>query len=283
MGWSPFTLKTASQDAIADLPALKEAAQEIAAHVLHGAHGQRKSGGHERFWQFREYTSADRPQDIDWRQSAKGAAVFVREKELQTPQSVYFWAKRDAGMDFQSSDALYTKSEAAQILSLGLTMLFERGEERVGVIGQGRAGRGAHAIDMVGRYLLEGDDALLPENHVPAKSSSILCGDFLEPIESIERSFQSIAERGINGIVIQVMDIAERDLPYDGHRVFEDQYGKHKVDHVASIRSEYQARIAAHCDALSRLCSSLGWRYYLHLTHVPLHKTLQGIWEGHQR
>lgn len=277
-------LRQSAQDSISDLPALKDAATQVAAQILQGSHGQKRAGGSETFWQFREYSDADRPQDIDWRQSAKTDHVYVREKELQTPQSVYVWAHRGASMDFQSGDALHSKQEAAQILSLALAMLFMRGDERVGVLGQKNAGHSDNALDKIGRFLLEDDEAIHPTGNVPSKSTLVLCSDFLEPPEDIEYSFDFLSGQQTRGIVLQVIDPAERDLTYDGHLVFNDGSAqKHKIDHVSSIREAYQDKVQAHIDAIEGMCKSLGWSHYLHVTDRPLHETLLRIWEAEQR
>ena len=277
-------LRQHAQDSIADLPALKNAAAKVAAHILHGSHGQKKSGGHEKFWQFREFSEADRPQDIDWRQSAKTDHIYVREKELQTPQSVYFWAKRDADMGFHSKGALHSKLEAAQIMSLALAMLFRNGEERIGVLGQGRVGHSEEALDRVGRYLLEHSDSVQPDAPLPSKSSIILCSDFLAPIEEIEASFAPYVGRGVLAIALQVLDPAERDLPYDGHMVFEDAGdAHHKIDNVASIREAYREKITKQLRDVEALCHSYGWTYALHVTDTMPEDTLIKIWEEHQR
>lgn len=277
-------LRQNAQDSIADLPALKNAAAQVAAHILHGAHGQKKSGGHEKFWQFREYSEADRPQDIDWRQSAKTDHVYVREKELQTPQSIYFWANRSESMDFKSEGALHSKQEAAQILSLALAMLFQRGDERIGVLGQSRVGNSEDALDRVGRALLENGSAVHPKGNIPSKSTLVLCSDFLEPIEEIEASLAPFTSKNTHGIVLHILDPAERDLPYNGHLVFEDQQNsQHKIDNVASIRLAYQEKIGVHIKAIENLCASYGWTYVLHITDISLEDTLTHIWEGQQR
>lgn len=277
-------LRQNAQDSVADLPALRDAAAQVAAHILHGAHGQKKAGGTEKFWQFREYNEADRPQDIDWRQSGKGEHIYVREKELQTPQSVYFWANRAAGMDFKSNGALHSKLEAAQILSLALAMLLQRGEERVGIIGQSRAGNSEDALDRVGRMLLEDETLALPEGNIPSKSTLVFCGDFLLPLEEIETSFAPFSGKNSHGIVVQTLDAAERDLPFDGNVVFEDSSdAHHKVDNVASIRIAYQEKMAAHIAGIEKLCASYGWAHVLHVNDTPIEETLTRIWEGEQR
>lgn len=277
-------LRQYAQDAISDLPALKDAAAKVAAHILHGAHGQKKAGGSETFWQFREYSHSDRPQDIDWRQSGKTEHIYVREKELQTPQSIYFWANRSASMDFRSDAAAYSKLECARILSLALAMLFRRGEERIGVLGQNRVGNSDDALDRIGRALLEDNNASLPAGKIPSNSTLVLCSDYLETLDEIEAALAPFAGQNARGIVIQILDPAELELSYDGHRIFENAgSARHKIDNVASIREAYQDKIAAHIQAVEDLCASYGFSYVLHVSDRPLEDTLTRVWEGEQR
>ena len=283
MPLSFLQLRRDAQDSISDLPALKHAAHEVAAHIHHGTHGQKKAGGAEKFWQFREYNSVDRPQDIDWRQSAKSDHIFVREKELQTPQSIYFWAKNDPSMDFQSGHALHSKQDAARVLSLALALLFQRSDEQIGVLGQTRTGHSDAAIDRVGTALLDNISAL-PEGTPQSKSALILCSDFLEPLEDIESSLEPLSSRVRQGIVLQVLDPAERDLPYDGRALFEGiAQDKHRIDNVASIRDAYQEKINAHIESIAQLCASYGWLHIVHVTDRPLAETASTIWEAMQR
>jgi len=284
MAFSFLKLRQSAQNSIADLPSLHAAARHVAAQILHGAHGQKKAGGSETFWQFREYNEIDRPQDIDWRQSAKAEHVFVRQKELHTPQSYYIWAKNDAGMDFQSRDALHSKCEAAQILSLALAMIFQRGDERVGFLGQGRTGNSDAAIERIGNALLEPSASPLPDGSIPSKSALILCSDFLESIEDIDTAFAALSAKSKQGFVVQILDPAEINLPFDGRAVFEDaKHMDHKIDNVASIRDAYQKRINHHISLIEKLCESYGWTHILHVTDRALSDTLLEIWDGAQR
>ena len=277
-------LRQHAQDSINDVPALKDTAAKVAAHILHGNHGQKKAGGSEKFWQFREYSQNDRPQDIDWRQSGKGEHIYVREKELQTPQSIYFWCNRSKSMDFQSKDAQHSKLEAAQILSLALAMVFQKGEERVGVLGQNRVGNSEDALDRIGRALLENGSSSHPEGNVPSNSTIVLCGDFLEEPDVIEAAISPLAGKNAHGIIVQVLDPAELDLPYDGHTIFEDiGSAHHKIDNVASIRDAYQNKISEHLKVVEDLSSAHGFSYVLHVTDKSLEETMIKIWEEEQR
>ena len=281
---SLINLRRNAHDALSDLPALKLKAEKVAAHILHGGHGQRKAGGHEKFWQYREYQNSDRPQDIDWRQSAKTDHVYVREKEQQNPQSFYFWAQNDESMRFQSNIASYSKCEAAQILSLALAILLTNSDERVGMVGQ-RVSIGDQALDKIGISLLNDDTGALPEGHIPAKSNVFLCGDFLSPIEDIELQLNAFFKPGVRGHLIQILDPAECDLPYDGHVIFENAHAQdsYKIENVADIRKDYKKRIEQHLQDIGAVCNRLGLKHIVHITDQSLESTLIKIWEAYQR
>ncbi len=280
MSWSAFKLRQSAEYALLDVPALHAAAEKIAANLLQGNHAQRKSGGHEKFWQYREYQTGDRPQDIDWRQSAKTDHIYVREKELQTPQTTCFWCNRSQSMAFQSQDALMPKQQAAQILSLALALLLERGDEQVGFLGESRAGRSEVALEKLAQSLLAQSQDDLPHGKALSNSQIILCGDFLSGLDAVHESFNRFAARHLQGVLIQVLDPAEINLPYSGHVVFEGlDHAQHKIDNVTSIRDAYQTRIAAHLSGIETLCADFGWHYYLHRTDMPLEVTLMRIWE----
>src|SRR5476651_2667368 len=85
----------------AGLPPLMVAAERLAASVSLGVHGRRRAGIGESFWQFRRYQNEDAAR-IDWRQSAKSQHLFVREREWEAAQTVWFWRDASANMSFQS-------------------------------------------------------------------------------------------------------------------------------------------------------------------------------------
>src|SRR6201992_4496083 len=105
------------------------AAERLGASISLGAHGRRRAGAGENFWQFRRYGSADSVGRIDWRQTAKSQHLSVREREWEAAQTVWFWRDADRGMRFGSAGV--TKMERANLLLLALASLLVRGGERV--------------------------------------------------------------------------------------------------------------------------------------------------------
>ena len=273
-----------AEDAASDLPALMASAEKAVSSVLLGEHTQRKTGAGERFWQFREYMPSDRPQDIDWRQSGKTDQVYIRQKEWQTPQGTIFWCSRSAGMEFTSDEALPSKAEAAKVLTLALAMLITRAGDQVGLYGHQRTGRSEAALQRIGTGLFEelkNPTPLPPDTYATPKNSSLVqIGDFLEPPEDIEHVFKNLSAQSQSGLVIQVLDPAEIELPYQGRVIFEDPQNKGReiVNHVGSIRAAYKERIESQMASVESLCRKYQWNYFLHRTDTPAKETLAAIW-----
>ena len=124
-------------DDAASLPPLMVAAERVAATVAQGVHGRRRIGVGETFWQFRQYEYGDRPETIDWRQSAKSDRVFVREMEWEAAQSIWLWRDLSHSMDWRSGANHPTKRERADLLTLALAALLGQAVKpkgRVGII-----------------------------------------------------------------------------------------------------------------------------------------------------
>lgn len=280
---SALKFRTEAEDATSQLPALMVQAQRAVASVLHGEHAQRKSGAGEKFWQYREYVPGDRPQDIDWRQSGKTDRVYIKQKEWQTTQTTALWCSRYAGMNFQSGKNP-TKAEVTKVLTLALALLTNRAGDQIGLLGTSNFGRSERALETLGNDLcLPSDDhAPLPHTNTPLPQHAALIqiGDFLQPIEEIKAALKPLSARADSGLIVQVLDPAELELPYNGRIVFEAPSGtdQETINHVPSIRDGYQARIQAHIEEVQALCKRYGWHYALHRTDVPLSETLSAIW-----
>ena len=91
---------------------------------------------------------------IDWRQSAKSQHLFVREREWEAAQTVWFWRDGDWGMRFGSGGV--TKLERANLLLLALASLLVRGGERVGLLGAPYLpGASRFTLSRIGHSLLD--------------------------------------------------------------------------------------------------------------------------------
>ena len=83
------------------LPPLLVEAERIAATIMQGIHGRKRSGPGESFWQYRAYGFGDSTSRIDWRKSARSSHVFIRENEWEAANTLWLWASPLKSMDLQ--------------------------------------------------------------------------------------------------------------------------------------------------------------------------------------
>ena len=79
-----------------------------------GAASRQRSGTGEDFWQYRGQTPDDSAASIDWRRSATGDELYIREHELQSARLLSIWADGSKSFDWKSDRAPLTKADAAR-------------------------------------------------------------------------------------------------------------------------------------------------------------------------
>ncbi|TWT15666.1 DUF58 domain-containing protein [Reyranella sp. CPCC 100927] len=256
------------------LPPLLVAAQRVASTVMQGVHGRRRVGQGDAFWQFRQYRPGDAINRIDWRQTAKSRAVYVRETEWEAAASVWLWRDGSPSMDFASGRNVPKKKHRAEVLLLALSTLLVDAGERVALLGGNDRPSSGRAVPrrLVGTLsdnaLLGANESTPPRVPLPAHGHVVLIGDLLDPLEQIEAVVRHYAAHGVHGHLVQVLDPAEEDLPYDGHVKFSglEREGDHTIRKVEAVREAYQARLVAQKEGLQRIAQSVAWTWRPHRT-----------------
>jgi uncharacterized protein (DUF58 family) len=268
----------------AALPPLLVAADRVAMTVAQGVHGRRRVGQGDSFWQFRQYQPGDAPQRIDWRESAKGQRVYIRETEWEAAQSVWLWRDFSPSMDYASSRDLPTKRGRAELLLVALAALLVRGGERATLLGSGLPPlSGRVALTRIAALVERpaGPGVSLPAfEALPRYAQVVLMGDFLSPLPEIQAALAGFAAAGTRGHILQVLDPAEETLPFDGRVRFEDleDAGDVLISRVEAVRDEYVERIAAHRDGLAQIARGFGWSFATHHTDRPPQTALLALY-----
>ncbi|MGA9796183.1 MAG: DUF58 domain-containing protein [Rhizomicrobium sp.] len=266
------SLAHAAEALAAGLPPLLVSAERLASAVSLGVHGRRKAGMGETFWQFRRYGSEDPSSAVDWRQSAKSQHLFVREREWEAAEAVWFWRDGSANMQFKSDAASDSKADRATLLALALGSLLVRSGERIALLGDGHAPSSSRAaVRRIAHELIElpQSDASLPPDAAVARNSQIVwLSDFLAPLGEIETAMHRLARAGLTGHLVHIVDPAEEDFPFTGRTRFES--ARRDMSEVfgraESVQGEYRARFRAHSETLTALAGRLGWSYLAHRT-----------------
>lgn len=283
-------LRRRAEAAASRLPPLLARADMLANTVLLGDHGRRRSGLGDDFWQYRAVQPGDSYRMIDWRKSAKADSQYVRQKEWQIAQSISMWIDNAASMDYASRKDIAPKSDRARLLALAVAILMIRAGERVGLAGTSLPPkRGEGQIWHLSQALLSEEDqadygspearAMIPH------SRALFISDFLGDFESVEHALYKAADRGVRGVVLQVLDPAEEAFPFSGRAIFESMKANvmHETRKANELRDQYVARLKERKEALRRLARVTGWQYQCHLTDASVQAALLWLYRALER
>jgi uncharacterized protein (DUF58 family) len=269
----PAALRSAAEALAAPLPPLLAEAEHLAATVLLGEHGRRRAGMGDEFWQYRPAVPGDEARMIDWRRSGRSDAHFVREKEWQAAQSVVLWVDDAQSMRFAGDASHQSKRARARLLALAVAVLLMRAGERVGLAGLSlppRTGalqllRLAEALSADG----EAADYGAPEARgMLPHSRALFLSDFLGDLAPVEAALAKAADRGVKGVLLQVLDPVEEMFPFDGRTIFESMGGslRHETLKAGELRDRYLERLSQRKARLADLARMAGWHYHCHHT-----------------
>jgi uncharacterized protein (DUF58 family) len=268
------------------LPPLLVAAERVAATVAQGVHGRRRVGVGETFWQFRPYQQGDATTQIDWRQSARSAQLFLRDQEWEAAETVWLWADASGSMAYSSGSRVPTKQDRAVLLLLALASLLTRAGERIALLGDQRRPTGGRAAmtnlcERLGANPTAGS-SVVPIQQLPRYARLALISDFFIPLEELRERLRAFVAMGIRGHLLQILDPAEPILPFAGRVRFEglEDDGAALIGNVDSIRVRYRDRIEAHREGLRDLTRSLGWTLASHVTEHPPEPPLLALYNA---
>ncbi|MBL0404319.1 DUF58 domain-containing protein [Microvirga aerilata] len=273
---SPGRVETESALSLASrMPRLVLEARRVAANLAHGIHGRRRAGTGESFWQFRPFVTGEAAQRIDWRRSGRDDRLYVREREWETAQTIWFWIDRSASMGYASDLAQAPKIERAIVLGFALADTFVEAGERVGMLGL-MAPRATRRIAETMAQTLVADrtsleESLPPQAPVAPQHEAILVSDFLSPVRDIAAMVEGISSRGARGHLVMIVDPVEETFPFQGQAVLHDLEDgvSLRIGDAASWGRAYRARIEQHRAELQELARRRGWTLTIHRTDRP--------------
>jgi len=258
-----------AQELAARLPKLILAAERLAFIAAPGLHGRRRGGQGDSFWQFRDWQNGDDARRIDWRRSAQGDRLYLREREWDAQASVALSLEDTPSLDFQSHKSLGTKRDRANLLLLALAVVLLRAGERVALAGITPPLAGQSALRALAAGLLTGGAA-----GIDSQARQVRFGDFLTPAPSFT------APAG--GAVLQILDPAECDFPYTGRIVFEGRSNEPEIEtaNAENWGTAYRARMAAHRAAVAHAALRAGQTPLFHRTDQPPAASLAALYQA---
>lgn len=265
-------------------PALLAEAERVAAVVSSGVHGRRRAGQGETFWQYRNYQTTDAATQIDWRRSARGDQIFVRDNEWEAANTIYLWSDARPGMVWGSDKALPTKADRGRVLTLAIANLLMKAGERCALIGlQDRARSGRVGFERLAESMMRSEtDERALETDIAAHSRFIIVSDFLDPIEDWRQRLSRLSGRPVTGVMVQIIDPAEEAFPYKGRLNIRAPGGTKRflLGRAETAREAYQMRLADHNAKIANTAARLGWTLIRHRTNEPATTALNALYQA---
>lgn len=294
-----------------ELGALRLTAKDVARTVLSGLRNQQKSGPGIEFFEFQPF-DPDRHEirQIDSAQSAKAGMDIVRLRQREQHHSLYLWRDGRPGMNWHgaltakdssrlaesdsdpANEKQRTKRQVADILLMAAAEVATESEERVALI-DGEARPAANSNRIV-------DELALPVaknvwtslgragRQLPARSHAVIFSDFLpDPHNSIDDMREAVAllaGLGVRGHLVQILDAAEIDFPFEGNTEFNalSNDDRLRLGRAEQYRADYQNALQAHVTRIAAIAEEFGWGYSFHRTDRPLHEGLLPLYEPGQ-
>jgi uncharacterized protein (DUF58 family) len=183
---------------------------------------------------------------------------------------VTIWVDAARSMAFSGDKDRVPKLDRARLLALALSVLLLRGGERVGLSGTTpKPGRAQIMNVLAGMSSDNPDDYGTPEvAGMVSHGRAVFLSDFLGNLDPLETALTLASDRGVRGVLLQVLDPAEEDFPYQGRTVFESMQGslRHETQSAGDLRSRYLDRLAERKARLTTLARAMGWHYHCHHT-----------------
>jgi uncharacterized protein (DUF58 family) len=118
-----------------------------------------------------------------------------------------------------------------------------------------------------------------PSARLTRFSTVILFSDFLDPIDKVRETIESLGAAGATGHLVQILDPAEETLPYSGRTEFLSPDGSQRwiADRAESLRDRYRSKLLAHRAAIQEIAHRLGWSFLVHHTDRPASEPLLSL------
>jgi len=242
-----------------------------AARRQQGEQNAAQRGAGYDFWQYRQYDAADPAKAIDWRRSARGDTLLVKEFDHQQNPVWYLWADGAPTMLYRSSAKLLSKADVATVIlyTLGIVL------GRHGVFGVNGAKPKTYP-----------DVASIP----PATASCwtqqrstdgalLLISDCLTSLDNITPCLLNGRTDRYPAVLLHLHDPAERDFPFEGAVLFTGLSNTTRLHapKAEEFKAAYQQRYTQHAEAVEKQCLQHGFHYLQHSTDAPLLPLLQNL------
>ena len=284
-------------EALAQLPGLELRARQIVEGFVSGMHGSPYQGVSVDFAEHREYTPGDDLRYVDWKVFGRSDKFFLKEFTDETNFNCHIVLDTSESMSYQSEQAAVTKLEYASWIAASIAWLIIRQRDAVGLAlvndsidhivrpsGQGghlnQILKALHIAESGGQTAIGNLLGKLAERF-QRRGLVILISDLFDDPTAIARGLQYFRHRRHDVSVIQVIDPAEQDFPFEGPMLFKGLEGTgDQFAEPGALKSAYCKEFENFVTDVRKGCRKLGFDHHLIRTTDPLDIALSAFFRG---
>jgi uncharacterized protein (DUF58 family) len=252
-----------------------------------GLHRSPYSGFSVEFAEHREYAPGDDVRYVDWKVFGKSDRFYLKRFEEETNFACHILLDASESMRYRSEQAAMSKLEYARLVAAALAHLVIRQQDAVGLAtfntGVTRLLRASshpshlkQLIHVLEQTQAQGETALGPIFHdlaerIRKRGVVIVLSDLFDDVPALVSGLKHFRHRRHDVSVMQVIDPAEQDFPFDAPTRFHGLEGL--ADQSAeprSLRRAYCAEFEAFLKQVRRACADLEMDHVLLRTDRPL-------------
>jgi uncharacterized protein (DUF58 family) len=275
---SQQTYKYLDPEALGKLKNMSVAARRVVEGFFAGHHRSPFKGFSIEFAEHREYTPGVDPRHLDWRVYGRRDKLYVKQYEEETSLRCYLLIDKSASMGYRSDAAQLTKLEYASFLAASLAYVMAFQHDAVGLITsdtgvQSRipARQGSSHLQVLLQHLEKttpsGQTNLAANLHELAESLKrraliVLISDLFDEPDKVVEALKHFRHKRSEVIVIQTLDPAEIDFPFDDITRIEDlETAREVVSDPQAFRKAYLEELAKFLEVVRGGCRSAGIDY----------------------
>lgn len=269
-----------------ELVGLELKARLIVEGYLSGSHRSPFRGFSVEFAEHREYVPGDDLRYVDWKVYGKSDRIYLKQFDEETNFACTILFDASESMLYQSARSAVTKLEFARWLSAAIAYLVIRQRDAVGLVTYDREIRDYLSPTSTAAQLREicrlleavpgsGETTLghilpLVAERMSRRGVVVIVSDFFDDFTLLERGLRQLSFCRHDVLLLQVIDPAEREFPFDEPTLFEglENWGNLQSNPKA-IRKAYQQEFEQHLARLRGLARDLRFDYLCLRTDQP--------------
>jgi uncharacterized protein (DUF58 family) len=279
---------------LAKLTGLDLKARLIVEGYVAGLHKSPYSGLSVEFAEHREYAPGDDVRYVDWKVFGKTDRFYLKRFEEETNFACHLLLDASESMSYRSKGAAVSKLEYAQYVAAALAHLVIRQQDAIGLSTfntsvtkfLGPSSQPAHLKQLV--HLMEhtpagGETALGPIFHdlaerIRKRGLVIILSDLFDDVGTLLSGLKHFRHRRHDVSVMQVIDPAEQDFPFEDPTRFRGLEGLPEQNaEPRALRRAYQAEFESFLKQVRGMCGDLQMDYVLLRTDRPLDIALRSF------